>query len=137
MGIPSGFYQERRFKSSAFAMEETGFHAKIKYSTGAHPLSPAYPYEAVPPSPRADSELQQIQQVQRGSVGQSSSGASGGHAEAHAGDLDDSVGSGNKPAYMAPLKDPSEEANRRNPIRTADLNYQYFKYRKRPKWGFG
>lgn len=42
-----------------------------------------------------------------------------------------------RPAYLDPLRDLSAGANLRDPIRTADLNAQHFKYSSKPVWGFG
>jgi hypothetical protein len=132
--VPSGWNHEKRFKHSAFSGEQ-GYIGLIKHSTDAHPYSPAYPYEVIPPRSKT-SETPAAQPKMRSSVSAqtTSSGTELLAPEQGSPQDDNSVANA---SYLHPLKDPSDEANRRNPIRTADLNCQYFKYQTKPTWGFG
>jgi hypothetical protein len=110
--VPHGWSYEARFKNSAFAPQGQGI---IKFSTEAHPFSPAYPYEA--PKPMLTRQTSD------------NSANADNHVVAQAAE-DELVTVSSRDQTV-------DNGNRRNPIRTADLNCQYFKYKEKPRWGFG
>jgi len=119
--VPKGGTTERRFRGGPFDTGEVDATVNptklIKFSTEAHPFSQVYPYADTKPSQRrtptetdvADAPLQETSQ----SVAEQTQELPRGAQE-----LD-------------------EDANRKNPIRTTDLNQQYFKYKQKPTHGFG
>jgi hypothetical protein len=116
--VPKGFLKEARFKNGPFAMQEADAPTKlIKLSTEAHPLSETYPY-AEPPAQQGSPADSEVAEVPAATQEPSS------------------------PTLMSHGSPPvdwqrHQELSRRNPIRTADLNCQHFKYPTKPTWGFG
>lgn len=111
--VPNGWMKEPRFKNSPFAGEQQIDNPTklLKLSTECHPLSRTYPY----PEP---------------------STCNSGH-EAVA--VQETTAAEKQPNYMRPSaqNDLEDLSDRRNPIRTVDLNQQHFKYKSKPTWGFG
>jgi hypothetical protein len=123
--VPRGWSHQKRFKNSLTAQQENSL---IKHSTDAHPFSPAYPYAACDTTSKATGSSARV-----GSDAAES--PPGEPAVAPVAAEDD--GAKEKVGKIEPPRDIGDETNRKNPIRTADLNCQYFKYSSKPQWGFG
>lgn len=107
--VPKGWQKEPRFKNSLFGGESKD----AIYEVFCHPLCPTYPYPE--PTPQQKSSLSEGME------------------------LTDPVPAAppQESTYAHSPREVYDEADRRNPIRTADLNAQYFKYKHKPTWGFG
>jgi len=116
--VPKGWLKEDRFKNSPFAVGEKSADnptANIKFSTECHPMSSTYPYPE--PTPRKASASSPV--------------------EVDFGDPLLASNSLQEASPVKPLALVDESLDRKNPIRTVDLNIQHFKYRTKPTWGFG
>lgn len=120
--VPRGGTTERRFRGGPFDTGEVDAAVNptklIKFSTEAHPFSSVYPYADTKPSQRRSPTETDVADapLQESSVADERVQAQELPPSAHI---------------------PSEDADRKNPIRTTDLNAQYFKYKQKPTFGFG
>lgn len=120
--VPKGMTTERRFRGGPFDTDEVDATVNptklIKFSTEAHPFSLVYPYADTKPSqvngrtPDPDFVDAPLQENSLQSVAA-------------------------EPVLRIIPQEASEDADRKNPIRTADLNCLYFKYKQKPTFGFG
>jgi len=114
--VPAGWLKEPRFKNSPFEGERKVDNPTklLKFSTECHPLAATYPY----PEPVNKAALPEGESPEPVATQDSRSGTS-------------------NLATSQPSRPADEPADRRNPIRTADLNCQYFKFSTHPNHAFG